>query len=228
MSKILGICGQLGSGKDTAASYLKHNNGFKHLAFAWHIKEFAQQVFGFSEEQLWGPSEKRNETTNLNTTDAEELLWRHGPKFAARVLPQRPHPYHSLYDWFKEYTAEYPTEHSARICLQRLGTEWGRAQDSEIWLKATLSEALTYERVVISDVRFFNEVEFIQKHGGKVIKVIRPETDKLAASIGIAGHKSEAEQKSMPDDIFDAIIVNDRSLEEFTSAIETHTGILFL
>lgn len=236
MTKILGICGQLGSGKDTAATLLKNEHDFKHLAFAYHIKVFCGKVFDFTEEQLWGPSDKRNEVKKfvdesdnpLSWFEWEQRLWEFGPEFTKKVLPNHPFPYHTLYDWFCMYRKTFAHNVSARTALQSIGTEWGRTIDPEIWLKATLREALSYDRVVISDVRFLNEVEFIQKHGGKVIKIIRPDTDSLAANVGIAGHKSEAEQKSMPDDMFDGIIINDKSLEDFKNSVETQVGILFL
>ena len=55
--KLLGICGKAGSGKDTAAAYLIEKHGFVKLAFADPLKRFAKGVFGFTSEQLWGPSE---------------------------------------------------------------------------------------------------------------------------------------------------------------------------
>lgn len=62
MKRIVLFCGKAGSGKDTAASMVA--NAFpgqvRRMAFADPMKELARAVFLFSNDQLWGPSEKRN------------------------------------------------------------------------------------------------------------------------------------------------------------------------
>lgn len=68
-----------------------------------------------------------------------------------------------------------------RRALQTIGTEWGRQQiHSELWLAlaeqriAAMSNWLSMDRIVISDVRFENEADFIRQKGGVVIH-IQPE-----------------------------------------------------
>ncbi len=58
--RIVGILGEAGSGKDTIAAFaLKFVPG-ESFALADPMKHFAQTVFGFTQEQLWGPSACRN------------------------------------------------------------------------------------------------------------------------------------------------------------------------
>ena len=54
------MCGKSGSGKDTVADYLVQKYNFTKISFADELKRIAKQVFGFSNETLWGPSELRN------------------------------------------------------------------------------------------------------------------------------------------------------------------------
>ncbi len=74
---------------------------------------------------------------------------------------------------------QFPT---MRRALQTIGTEWGRQHiHPELWLAladlriAAMGEWLHTDRIVISDVRFENEAEFIRQKGGVIIH-IQPRT----------------------------------------------------
>jgi hypothetical protein len=58
---IIGITGKAGAGKDTAADVLVERFNFVKVALADPLKRICKDAFDFSDEQLWGPSEKRNE-----------------------------------------------------------------------------------------------------------------------------------------------------------------------
>lgn len=58
---VIGIAGRAGSGKDTVADMLREHHGFTVVGFADPLKRFMMDTFGFSERQLWGPSQNRNE-----------------------------------------------------------------------------------------------------------------------------------------------------------------------
>jgi hypothetical protein len=58
---IIMLSGQAGSGKDTVAHFLVKNHGAVSIAQADPMKRLAMKLFGFSEETLWGPSERRND-----------------------------------------------------------------------------------------------------------------------------------------------------------------------
>jgi HNH endonuclease len=57
---IIGICGLAGSGKDTVADILVKHRQCVKVSFADPLKRICKDVFQFTDEQLWGPSEKRN------------------------------------------------------------------------------------------------------------------------------------------------------------------------
>ena len=52
--KIIGITGRKYNGKDTIGDYLVLKYGYKRLAFADALKASCKEIFGFSDEQLYG------------------------------------------------------------------------------------------------------------------------------------------------------------------------------
>jgi hypothetical protein len=106
---------------------------------------------------------------------------------------------------------------TARYALQRLGTDWGRDCDPEIWIKYGLRRARKLREkgyaVVITDVRFLNEAEAITHEDGDIWKVVRPGAD---GQVGIVGHASEAE---IPTIECDRIIHNDGTLEDLLKTV---------
>ena len=51
---IVGICGLIGSGKYTIASYLIDEHGFRRMSFAESLKDATAAVFGWDREMLDG------------------------------------------------------------------------------------------------------------------------------------------------------------------------------
>lgn len=58
---LIGIAGAAGSGKDSVAEVLCKQRGFNRVSLADPVKEACAAWFGWSREQLWGPSELRNQ-----------------------------------------------------------------------------------------------------------------------------------------------------------------------
>ena len=58
---IIGICGFIGSGKDTAADYLVNFHGFKRESFASSLKDAVSSVFGWDRELLEGRTKQSRE-----------------------------------------------------------------------------------------------------------------------------------------------------------------------
>ena len=78
-----------------------------------------------------------------------------------------------------------------RKLLQDLGMA-GREFDSEVWIRhMRWSNPIRYGKpCVITDVRFENEAQWIQRQGGKLVRIIRPD-------IPVIQHVSETEQKKI-------------------------------
>jgi hypothetical protein len=133
-----------------------------------------------------------------------------------------------------------------RYALQKLGTEWGRDCYGNVWVDYALRVAKTlledpnfnylysqklgvhdrqphvrsqgrpYSGVVISDVRFRNEIDAIHACGGIVIRMMRGSGLEGAA----AHHVSETEQQSIDDSELDHIIDNrEYSLEQLEAHV---------
>ena len=126
---------------------------------------------------------------------------------------------------------------SPRLALQLLGTEAGRdVFHKDIWVNSLLKRAGS-DNVVITDVRFKNEIKFIQKNKGIVVRVKRgPEPewyeDAILANkgdryIGWALAKERLKRKrihqSETDWVgskFDFVIENDGSLEDLGKQLD--------
>ena len=99
-----------------------------------------------------------------------------------------------------------------RYLMQTLGTEWGRnLVRGDLWcqiLEARVKQS-SAERIVISDVRFQEEVDLIKQLGGYIWSVHRPGVAALAR------HASEAGISFAPD----AVIVNEGTLLDLESKV---------
>lgn len=97
---------------------------------------------------------------------------------------------------------EQPTllGYSYRHLAQTLGTEWGRSLSEDFWLRVMRlrlqQPELQSENVVISDVRFPNEAQFILDRGGCVVRVLRRPEDMPATAV--RPHASEAFSHQLP------------------------------
>lgn len=102
-----------------------------------------------------------------------------------------------------------------RRTLQRLGTEVGRGLLGEdIWIQM-LERAIPKPlraRVVVPDVRFPNEAEWVMRHG-MIIKVVRPHFDNGVDHT----HESEAHIDELP---YQALVMNDGTVEELWERVD--------
>ena len=58
---IIGICGFIGSGKDTIADYLVNLHGFRRESFANSLKDAVAQIFGWDRIMLEGRTKQSRE-----------------------------------------------------------------------------------------------------------------------------------------------------------------------
>lgn len=140
---IIGFVGFIGSGKDTAADYLVNFHGFRRDSFANTLKDAVAAVFGWDRTLLEG-----------RTREAREWREQVDPWWAERLKMPNLTP---------------------RLMLQLWGTEVCRnGFHDDIWI-ASLENKMrkTGDDIVISDVRFPNEIKAIHNAGGRVVRVVR-------------------------------------------------------
>lgn len=105
---------------------------------------------------------------------------------------------------------------SPRVAYQTLGTEWGRnIINEDIWLLVAEKFTQNHEHVMITDVRFPNEVQWLRKQGGKVLFVHRE-----TSSVGVEGHASEQGVEPYLIDS-DYILHNTGSIADLYSKIQS-------
>jgi hypothetical protein len=101
---------------------------------------------------------------------------------------------------------------SPRYLMQTLGTEWGRnTVNNDVWLLAAKrnlqnSPALDNLGVVIPDVRFENEADFIRENGGLLLHISREN------KVQVLNHASENGVSIKPGE---HCIENNGSIDDF-------------
>lgn len=215
---IIGISGKAGSGKDAAADILLQREGFIRVSLADPIKRFAQDVWGFSDRQLWGPSEFRNapdlrypigdgeylsprkvlqHVGTEGTRAIDHDVWiRYAIRTATRLLMATPRSLcYSSQRGTRAFTSYYPPGFSET------------PGDFPNKVKA----------VVIPDVRFINECKSIKEAGGLLLKIVRPGAGLQG---DFAAHQSESEMSAISDSDFDCIIENNGTLDDLKVKVD--------
>jgi hypothetical protein len=143
--QIIGICGFIGSGKDTAADYLVNFHEFRRDSFAATLKDAVAAVFGWDRELLEG-----------RTKQAREWREQVDPWWAERLDMPNLTPRWVLQWWGTE------------VCRKAFHNDiWIASLESRL--------RNSNDNIVISDCRFPNEITAIKAAGGKVIWVQRGE-----------------------------------------------------
>ena len=142
---LIGFVGLIGSGKDTAADYLVQHFGFKRDSFANTLKDAVSSIFGWDRELIEG-----------RTKEAREWREQVDTWWANRLnIPNL----------------------TPRWVLQQWGTEVCRIGfHDDIWIASLENRVRTTDaNIVISDVRFPNEIAAIKNAGGLVVRIKRGE-----------------------------------------------------
>jgi len=144
-TQIIGICGFIGSGKDTAADYLVNFHEFRRDSFAATLKDAVAAVFGWDRELLEG-----------RTKQAREWREQVDPWWAERLKKPALTPRLVLQLWGTE------------VCRRSFHDDiWIASLESRL--------RNSRDNIVISDCRFPNEINSIKQAGGKVVWVQRGE-----------------------------------------------------
>jgi hypothetical protein len=199
---IVGICGFIGSGKDTIADYLVNFHEFRRESFASTLKDAVSSVFGWDRTMLEGRTKAAREwREQVDTWWAERLDM---PTLTPR--------------WVLQY---WGTE----VCRKGFHDDiWIASLENKL--------RNSTDNVVISDCRFPNEIESIKRAGGRIVWIKRgtlPDwyNTALQANKGVNSAIQELKMKKIHTSEtawvgtnFDMIIENDRTIEELYKQAE--------
>lgn len=227
--RAIAFIGRSESGKDTAASYLQQKHDYRPIAFAEPLKRLAKAVYDFSDDQLYGKPSSRNAIDPRFSVFAyQRSVLRHlaieGGEIDAILAEIFPggvplEARHLLAQQYMKVIYPQNATMTARKALQLLGTEWGRALQPDLWLRAMQRATGGEGRWAITDCRFRNEAEFVVKEmrGGAVFWI---DADKrVPIKPEVAAHSSEPKFEDVKD-LVRAVIDNNGTPEEFRENIE--------
>lgn len=192
---IIGVCGFIGSGKDTVADYLVNFHEFRRESFASTLKDAVANVFGWDRTMLEG-----------RTAQAREWREQVDPWWAKRLDMPTLTPRWVLQYWGTE------------VCRKSFHDDiWIASLENKL--------RNSQDHVVISDCRFPNEIASIRNVGGKIIWVQRgnlPDWYQVALDAN-AGHnyaiqelkmrKIHASETAWVGTDFDAILDNNHTID---------------
>ena len=204
---IIGLVGLKGCGKDTVADYLlAHQDNWVKGSFADSLKDCVASVFGWDRELLEGSTQDSRAWREIVDTWWSEKLNR--PNFTPRVA------------------------------LQIVGTDlWRNQFNNDIWLLSFEKKLLMIEEnIVITDCRFPNEIELIQRLDGIIVRIKRGEDppwwDTAVEDNENRNTKTHnpmmprvypevhASEYSWPGCIEDNVIVNDGTLQDLEETVK--------
>jgi hypothetical protein len=199
---IVGICGFIGSGKDTIADYLVNFHEFRRDSFAGTLKDAVSAVFGWPRELLEGRTKHSRE-------------WREqvDPWWANRLNMPNLTPRLVLQLWGTE------------VCRRSFHDDIWIAS-----IENKLRNSL--DNIVVSDCRFPNEIDSIRNAGGLVVRVVRgPEPNWYDLAVESNSGTFNHMQTAYPDvhaseyawvgTTFDAVIDNNGTIEDLYRQIKS-------
>ena len=200
---IIGVCGFIGSGKDTVADYLQNFHEFRRESFASTLKDAVAAVFGWDRTMLEG-----------RTKEAREWREQVDPWWAARLDMPTLTPRWVLQYWGTE------------VCRKGFHDDiWIASLENKL--------RTSKDSIVISDCRFPNEIQSIKNAGGQIIWVQRGELPDwydtaIAANQGhnwavqdLKMRKIHASETAWVGTQFDSVIDNNSSIDSLYQQAET-------
>ena len=205
---IIGVCGFIGSGKDTIADYLVNLHHFRRESFANSLKDAVSAVFGWDRIMLEG-----------RTKQAREWREQVDPWWAERLGVPQLTPRWILQNWGTE------------VCRRGFHDDiWIASLENR--LRASTDD------IVISDCRFPNEIAAIRRANGLVVRVVRgaePDwyDDAVAVNHGEFGNMAWSTSKSRLAKLkihasetawvgtrFDIVLDNNGSLDDLYAQVQ--------
>jgi len=200
---IIGVCGFIGSGKDTIADYLVNFHEFRRESFASTLKDAVAAVFGWDRIMLEG-----------RTKEAREWREQVDSWWATRLDMPTLTPRWVLQYWGTE------------VCRKGFHDDiWIASLENKL--------RNSKDHVVISDCRFPNEIKSIKDAGGQIVWVQRgalPEWYDVAVDANRGSNvainelkirKIHASETAWVGTKFDAVIDNNSTIDDLYQQAQT-------
>jgi len=200
---IIGICGLIGSGKDTIADFLVKEHNFQKLSFADKLKDSVAEMFEWDRQLLDGKTD-------------ESRAWREkSDEFWSKEMG-------------RDITPRYVLQVFGTECMRDgfYDGVWVSLAKKKILDNPNINW-------VIPDVRFPNEIKAIKNLGGKIIWVTRGELpewydDAVKAVSGSNYHLNEMKRRQIHssewawvDTKFDNVIANDNTIDDLYNTVKS-------
>lgn len=199
---LIGILGHARSGKDTVADYIASSLGEDNsciLPFALPLKYSMAWAFGLPLHDELTTEAKESKSAFWGVSPREVLQFAGTEIFREQISALLPHIGNNF--WVKRH----------------FGTLTGELDDE----MEPLAPGTT---IIIPDVRFPNELDYVRRNGGRFIHLTREGAD---GNIGILGHASEAPLSSYFSSA-DSVtpISNDSTLEALYAKVDAFINTL--
>ena len=199
---IIGVCGFIGSGKDTVADYLVNFHEYRRESFANSLKDAVAQVFGWDRTLLEGRTAQAREwREQVDSWWAKRLNM---PELTPRLMLQL---------WGTE------------VCRSGFHDDiWIASLEN----KLRNSE----DNVVISDCRFPNEIKSLRASGGIILRVergVQPHWTDIAAKANQGDIKAQdwlknegihTSETAWVGTVFDFVLYNNSSIDSLYKQIQ--------
>jgi hypothetical protein len=200
---IIGVCGFIGSGKDTVADYLVNFHEYRRESFANSLKDAVAQVFGWDRTLLEGRTAQAREwREQVDSWWAKRLNM---PELTPRLMLQL---------WGTE------------VCRSGFHDDiWIASLEN----KLRNSE----DNVVISDCRFPNEIKSLRASGGIILRVergtqphwtdiaVRANQGDVKAQAWLKNEGIHASETAWVGTDFDFVLHNNSSIDSLYTQIQT-------
>ena len=201
MIRLIGLGGEAQCGKSSMANFMATKMDFYKYGLATPIKDLMCTLFGWDERHREGALKETVCEVGPNPQaffeEWEELRMTE----IIGVEMTRKEYVKMIYLLFQDETAKDGPFISPRRAFQLFGTEYARGIKDTVWLelaKRELTEAIAEgSGLILPDVRFRNEHEWVVRNGGVLCHVRR---EGVAHKIKESGHASESGLRRMSCD----------------------------
>jgi dephospho-CoA kinase len=150
--QLVGICGEIGSGKTLVSDYLVNNLHYDEYAFAKPLKDIAITM-GFTHTEVYGTQAQKLSKNKYWGISAREFLQKFGTEIGREMMP-----------------SVIPN-----MNMGESGSPWIKL--FEIYWKSLIERKGVSATLVVSDVRFVDEAKAVKQNSGVVIRLVRKRKD---------------------------------------------------